>query len=167
MANTATANVIQGKTANKTRSSAQPPIDSFVMKYKAGSLDKIQMVRSGVSPEELLMTAREMSVSNEKLFSLLGLPRTTINRRIKNNTPLPSEQSERVIGLQRLIGQVETMVVESGGATGFHAARWLAEWLEQPLLALNNAQPSAYMDTVEGIDLVSSLLAQIQSGAYA
>jgi hypothetical protein len=50
---------------------------------------------------------------------------------------------------------------------GFDASRWVGEWLERPLPALGGAKPAEYMDTMEGQELISRLLAQAQSGAYA
>jgi uncharacterized protein (DUF2384 family) len=72
-----------------------------------------------------------------------------------------------VVGMAKLIGQVQTMVEESGDPTGFDAAQWLARWLDEPLPALDGKRPAEYMDTAEGRDLVSNLLAMAQSGAYA
>ena len=60
-----------------------------------------------------------------------------------------------------------SQVNESGEPQDFNAARWFAKWIEQPLPALANAKPSDYLDTLTGQRLVSSLLAKIQSGAYA
>ena len=59
------------------------------------------------------------------------------------------------------------MVEESGDPQGFDAAAWLSTWIEEPLPALGGARPVDIMDTMEGQALVSTLLAQIQSGAYA
>ena len=154
-------------TQTTTSDKSQSSIKYAHIVFKAEPLARIEMIRQGVSPEVLIMTVEEMGISKEKILSWLHLPRATTNRRIKSNQALPIEQSERVIGLQKLIGQIEAMVVESGNTTEFNAARWLADWLEQPLPALNNAKPALFMDTMEGIELLSSLLAQIQSGAYA
>ena len=140
---------------------------AFVSKHQAEPLVLIDMAKKGVAPEDLLMTARAMGVSNEKVFQWLRLPRSTFNRRRRSQQALPVEQSERVIGLQRLIGQVEAMIQESRNTATFNAAEWLADWLERPLPALDNEKPAAFIDTMEGIELVSSLLAQAQSGAYA
>ena len=59
------------------------------------------------------------------------------------------------------------MVEGAGGAAGFDAQGWLAQWLTAPVPALVNARPIDLMGTVEGRDLVSRTLAQIGSGAYA
>jgi len=78
-----------------------------------------------------------------------------------------TNQSERVIGLAKLVGQVETMVRESGDPTGFDAARWVSAWLNQPNPALGGRRPIELMGTVTGQEVVSGLLARMQSGAYA
>lgn len=139
----------------------------FVEMYQATPLERIGLIREGVSAEVLVQTGEEMGVAKEKMLSLLNFTRATVNRRIKAKEGLPMEYSERIIGLQKLIGQVEIMVAESGDPTGFNAAHWVADWLERPVAALNNAKPADFMDTIEGQELVSSLLAKMQSGAYA
>ncbi|WP_176668768.1 MbcA/ParS/Xre antitoxin family protein [Variovorax sp. SG517] len=46
-------------------------------------------------------------------------------------------------------------------------ANRVAQWLDQPLSALNGQRPGDLMDTAEGQAMVSRLLSRIQSGAYA
>lgn len=142
-------------------------VSLFAEMYEASPLERIKIARRGVDPEMFVLTGTEMGVPKEKLFTLLHVPRATVNRRIKRNEALPTEYSERIIGLQKLIGQVEVMVAESGDPTGFNAAHWVADWLDRPQPALNNAKPAEFMDTIEGQELVSSLIAKMQSGAYA
>lgn len=77
------------------------------------------------------------------------------------------DESERVLGVETLIGMVQSMVEQSGDPIGFDAARWLANWLSEPLPALTGATPASYMDTFEGQKLVAELLSMSQSGAYA
>ncbi len=139
----------------------------FTKMYRATPLERIGLIREGVSAVVLLRTGEEMGVAKERMIAMLHFTRATVNRRIKTKEALPTEYSERIIGLQKLIGQVEIMVAESGDPTGFNAAHWVADWLERPVAALNNAKPADFMDTIEGQELVSSLLAKMQSGAYA
>jgi putative toxin-antitoxin system antitoxin component (TIGR02293 family) len=184
-----TTNVTKGRRAAKTAKAVNPvgvnkgvskahliskgPGDArrersfFATLYRASPLERISLIREGVAPRVLVQTGEEMGIAKERMFSLLRFTRATVNRRIKSNEALPTEYSERIIGLQKLIGQVEIMVAESGDPTGFNAAHWVAEWLERPVPALNNAKPADFMDTIEGQELVSSLLAKMRSGAYA
>ena len=82
--------------------------------------------------------------------------------------PLPDDDGrEQAMGLRKIIGQVEQMVGESGDPEGFNAAEWVSRWLESPSSALGGQKPGELMDTTEGQELVSRLIARMQSGAYA
>jgi uncharacterized protein (DUF2384 family) len=72
-----------------------------------------------------------------------------------------------VIGFAKLVGQVQTLVNESGDPESFDAARWLAQWLERPMPALGGRPPAEYMDTAEGQQIVAGLLERTRGGAYA
>ncbi|NHZ83032.1 DUF2384 domain-containing protein [Massilia sp. CCM 8695] len=106
-------------------------------------------------------------MSREHLIHSLRLSRAAISRKEREGTLLSSDESERVMGVETLIGMVQSMVEESGNPEGFDAARWLSTWLTQPLPALGGATPASYMDTFEGQKLVAELLTMMQSGAYA
>lgn len=140
---------------------------AFADVYLASPTDRIHLIRSGVQAKVLLDTGARMGVSKEGILTLLKLPRSTVTRHLQAERVLPTDFSERFLGLQQLIGQVEVMVGESGDPAGFDAAHWVAGWLERPLPALNNAKPADYMDTMQGQMLVASLLASMQSGAFA
>lgn len=135
--------------------------------YRAAPLERIELIKEGVSAAEVVQFAERLDTSKELLMRWLGLPRATIDRKAKARQNLSTEQSERVLGLAKLIGQVQTMVQESGDPDGFDAARWVGQWLERPNPALGGCRPAQFMDTVEGQQLVSALLAKTQSGAYA
>jgi hypothetical protein len=49
----------------------------------------------------------------------------------------------------------------------FNAAKWLARCLDTPNPALGGKCPVEYMHLLEGQELLSTLLDQAQSGAYA
>jgi putative toxin-antitoxin system antitoxin component (TIGR02293 family) len=135
--------------------------------YHATGLERVQLIRQGVPASRLEKIVRRMHIPKERLYATLRLPRSTVDRKIRNNETLSAEHSERVIGLERLIGQVEAMVAQSGDPRGFDPSRWIGEWLERPLPALGGAKPADFMDTMQGQELVARLLAQAQSGAYA
>ncbi|QJE02002.1 DUF2384 domain-containing protein [Massilia forsythiae] len=106
-------------------------------------------------------------MSKDSLLSSLGLSRATISRKERDAAVLSRDESERVLGVEALIGLVQTMVEQSGDPAGFDAARWGSDWLARPLPALGGQTPASYMDTFEGQKLVADLLATSQSGAYA
>ena len=108
-----------------------------------------------------------MKSSVVQLGETLNIPRSTLDRQIRQKEPLRDEHAERVLGLMALIGQVEAMVQESGEPDGFDAAAWVQNWIETANPALGGQPPKALMKSVTGQTVVSDLLAQMQSGAYA
>jgi putative toxin-antitoxin system antitoxin component (TIGR02293 family) len=135
--------------------------------YRASTVDRVQIVKRGLPARYTTVLANGMYISKEKLYTTVGLARATVDRKVRADQRLNQDESERVMGIARLVGQAQSMVEESGGGADFDAAKWLAEWLDRPLPALGGKRPAEFMDTAEGRTLVSDLLAQQQSGAYA
>jgi putative toxin-antitoxin system antitoxin component (TIGR02293 family) len=135
--------------------------------YQASSAEYVGVIRGKVPAIYVDQIADVTSVPKERLVRILDLRRATIARKIREGEMLSTDQSERVLGLERLIGQVAVMVGDSGDSTGFDAARWVGDWLEQPIPALGGAKPADYMDTIEGQERVSRLLVQTQAGVFA
>jgi putative toxin-antitoxin system antitoxin component (TIGR02293 family) len=135
--------------------------------FRTTKIERVKILKSGVPARYTRVLAQGMSVSKEKLYATVGLTRATVDRKVQKDDLLNADESERVMGIARLVGQVQTMVEESGNPRGFEAARWLAGWLDRPLPALGGKLPAEFMDTADGRALVSDLLAQQQSGAYA
>ncbi|WP_229506772.1 antitoxin Xre-like helix-turn-helix domain-containing protein [Pseudoduganella rivuli] len=141
-------------------------VAKFTAWYTMDITEKIGALRSGVPAQLVGELSLAMDMPKEALMDSLGLSRATINRKVQREQPLSREESERVMGMQSLIGQVQAMI-DADSAPEFDAAKWLARWLAEPLPALGGATPASYMDTVEGQKYVGNLLAMAQSGAYA
>ncbi|MDR7051493.1 putative toxin-antitoxin system antitoxin component (TIGR02293 family) [Duganella sp. 3397] len=150
------------KVAKKTSGS----VDGLAL-FNLNPQSRIAVIRQGIPASTITSLSSRMGMSKETLLSSLGLSRATISRKEKDAIVLSSDESERVLGVENLIGLVQNMVEESGDPKGFDAARWVSEWLTSPLPALAGATPASYMDTFEGQKLVAELLAMSQSGAYA
>jgi len=140
---------------------------SFTVYFHADPMSRVEAIKSGIPATFVDEIAAEMGRPKEWLLPTLGLSAATFSRRKSEAKPLSKDESERVLGIARLVGQVEAMVEESGEPAGFNAARWVARWLDEPLAALGGRKPGALMDTAEGQAIVSNLLARAQSGAYA
>lgn len=135
--------------------------------YLFDAIERIELVKSGVPPGLLVVLSEDMAISKDKLYSTIGLARATTNRKLRARRVLSQDESERVLGIARLVGQVDTLVRESGVPEGFDAAKWVAAWLDRPQVALGGKRPAELMDTADGRNLVSELVARMQSGAYA
>lgn len=142
-------------------------VTNFTRVYKAPSEEIIDAIRDGVSARQFKSIASKMHAPMEQFYKSLGIPKSTVERKASIDGPLTTDQSERALGLARLIGQVENMVKESGDPADFDAATWVWNWLNQPMPALAGKLPVTYMDTIEGQRIVANLISMSQSGAYA
>ncbi|MDP3759689.1 MAG: DUF2384 domain-containing protein [Ramlibacter sp.] len=140
---------------------------SFVEVFRAEPLARVRLIKAGLPADFLDRLSRQMNMPKERLLPALGIAQATVSRKVRESKPLSSDDSERALGMARLVGQVEAMVQESGEPEGFNAAEWVAQWLEEPLAALGGQRPADLMDTAEGQAIVSNMLARMQSGAYA
>jgi putative toxin-antitoxin system antitoxin component (TIGR02293 family) len=135
--------------------------------YATDTLERVEQVRRGVPAALIQVLSEDMRLPKEKLYAALGLPRATISRKLQAKQTLSPDESERVLGVARLVGQVDAMVRGSGEAKDFDAAQWLAQWLEQPNPALGRKRPAEFLDTADGRSLISDLLSRMNSGAYS
>ena len=135
--------------------------------YRADPMDRVELVKTGVPAAGFVALASDLGMAKERLAVTLGLARATVDRKIRDNKVLSPDESSRVLGMASLVGQVQSLVAESGQVQGFDAGAWVSHWLEQAVPALGGRRPAELMDTSEGQAIVSRLVAQLQSGAYA
>lgn len=143
------------------------PTASLSTLFKLEPLDAVQVVKRGIPARFLVRISQEMDRPMRQIVRLLGLAQSTAARKIEANATLNVDESERVLGLAKLIGQVQTIVQESGQPEGFNAAHWVSEWLTRPAPALGGKRPDELMDTSEGRRIISELVSRMQSGAYS
>jgi putative toxin-antitoxin system antitoxin component (TIGR02293 family) len=140
---------------------------TYLAVYRASPLERISMIKHGIRAIEAKRIIAELAIGQGAALKALRLSTATVNKKAKQNQTLSPSESERVIGFAKLVGQLEAMVQESGTPEGFDAVAWMSRWLKDPIPALGGARPIDLMDTMEGQALVSTTLAQLQSGAYA
>lgn len=143
---------------------ASTPFSRF---YALEPLETVALVKQGVPARFLVRLIREMDSPKQYLVLALGIALSTATRKMEADTTLNLDESERVLGLGKLIGQVQTIVEESGETAEFDAAKWVAEWIKTPQRALGGKRPDELLDTADGRQLVSDLIARQQSGAYS
>lgn len=135
--------------------------------YLSDPLQRIELIRQGIPAARVGQLAALMGVSKKALVGCLQLSPSSINRNEREGKLLSSGDSERVLGVEKIIGLVLEMVEQSGNLGGFDCPRWIGNWLSNPIPALAGAPPLSYMDTIEGQRLVLELLSMGQSGAFA
>lgn len=135
--------------------------------FRLSPSDRIRVFKEGVPARHIDALSTSMHTTKDALIETLRLSRATLNRKSRAEQPLSQDESERVLGMVALIGQVQVMIEEAGDGTPFDAAAWVASWLQRPVPALGGRKPAEFMDSVEGQKLVAHTLAMAHSGAYA
>ena len=138
-----------------------------VRAYGAAPMERVAFIKSGVPAQVVTDLSKKMDMTKDLFISTLGLGRATINRKVSKGQALSADEGSKVMGMARLVGQVEVMVKESGNPEGFNAGKWVADWLERPLPALGGQRPAELMDTTEGQGIVFNLVERMRSGAYS
>lgn len=142
-------------------------LDKFRDVYNASPEDRIKIIRRGMPATEAKRLVQVLGLEQKSFYHALGLKTATVNRKIAQSEQLSSDESERLLGVAKLIGQVEAIVSEAGDPDAFNAPEWISRWLREPLPALGGTAPIDLLDTMEGQAMVAEALARIQSGAYA
>lgn len=139
----------------------------YIEIYRSSPQARIKMIRSGVKAGDAKQMISDLHFDQQALLGALNLKTATVNRKAARNEALSIEESERVLGIASLVGQLQAIVEESGNPEGFDATLWLSRWLREPLPALGGEKPVSLLDTMEGQSLVADTLAKVQSGAFA
>ena len=136
--------------------------------FALSALERVRLVKQGVPARAVQEMSAAMGLPRDQFMRAVGLARSTVERKIAARARLSEGESEKLVGLSRLIGQVDAMVRASGQApAGFNAARWFAGWMAQPVAALGGLCPQELLDTADGREALATLLLQSQSGVYA
>lgn len=140
---------------------------TFKMIYGARPFERIEVIKAGVAPAALGVIADAMGTRHEVVARNLGIPKSTWARKRQQHSPLEKGQSELVMGLATLIGQVESMLDEQPRPRGIEAGKCFFKWAEDPIPALGGKAPAELLDTYEGQQIVATLLNTIAMGAYS
>ena len=150
----------------KGGSAAVPSAGSIRSYYGVEPLERISIIREGIPARAAKGLLADFSIGLTTLIRALNISPATINRKAQGDHRLLPAESERVMGMARLVGQIQAIVDESGDPVGFDAVAWMSRWLTEALPALDGVAPLELLDTMEGQGLVASILARVQSGAY-
>lgn len=131
--------------------------------YEATPLQRVAIIKRGLPARDARQILNSLGPPHEQLFQVLKVARATVSRKAALGLALGPGESERILGVACLIGQMEAMTQSD---PEFDASAWLGGWLWQPLPALGGQRPLDLLDTIEGQRLVATMLARIQSVAF-
>jgi putative toxin-antitoxin system antitoxin component (TIGR02293 family) len=127
---------------------------TFVVK-EASAATKIEVIRKGVGARVVDDMVAYLEVPKNVIFGVLHTPESTAHKLIKENRPLDSAASERVVR----VADVTRMAEETFG--GREAA---TRWLKTINLGLGGMTPLSMLDTEPGASEVRRILASVNYG---
>ena len=83
---------------------------SFTAYFQAAPFSRVCAIKAGIPAVFVEEIAAEMGNPRKWLLKTLGIPVAACNRKRGESRPLSKAQGELVLGIARLIGQVEAMV---------------------------------------------------------
>ena len=136
--------------------------------FHLSAIERARLVKQGLPARAVQEMSAAMGLPRDQFMRAVGLARSTVERKIAARGQLSESESEKLVGLSRLIGQVDAMVRQSGEPPPrFSAARWFSAWMAEPVAALGGACPQELLDTADGREALGNLLLQMQNGVYA
>ncbi len=135
---------------------------------RATPMEIVLTERAGVHAKLIKDLAKHMAIPASRLFTILGVPKATAEKKVAAGEMVAGQGGQAVIGMVKLLGIVQAMVANSTSddAKGFDAAKWLGWWIEVPQPSLGGRKPAELLDTPTGAEIVARLLGAIESGAY-
>jgi putative toxin-antitoxin system antitoxin component (TIGR02293 family) len=142
-------------------------VGMFLKAFKESPADQVQEIKRGLQVDRLDEVSKAIGEKPDYLSRVLDIPGANISRwRKTGDKKMNKEASERVLGMEKLIGQVQSMVSDFGNPEGFDAGKWFRSWSEEPNPALNSLAPVRFLDTVTGQQHISNLLMAMVYGVY-
>ncbi|GAB3410163.1 DUF2384 domain-containing protein [Massilia agilis] len=120
--------------------------------------DMIRQMRAGTPARAIPAVAANLGVSQERLFELLRLPKSTVKGRISKNELLSATEQDRVYRAERVLNRAISVLEDAAAAR---------TWLNRENRALGGEVPLAMLDTEVGYELVLDTLGRIEFGVIS
>ena len=119
------------------------------------ALDLINAMRTGTPARNIPGIAATLGVTQDRLFELLRLPRSTMKGRISNNGVLSATEQDRIYRAEKVLARTVEVLEDDEAAT---------KWINQANRSLGGEVPLALLDTEVGYELVLDTLGRIEYG---
>lgn len=119
---------------------------------------RIEISRHGMLPAFALDLMQHFGFSKIEASKLTDISTKTLDRHLQSGKRFTGLQSDRLLELAQLYTE--------GINTFGHREKFL-RWLSAPIAALQNTPPKDWLDTHEGIKLITAELGRIRHGLFA
>lgn len=135
-------------------SNAPSPLKAF----PGDAVELISKMRNGTPARTVRTIASSLGISQDNLFDLLRLPRSTVKGRIASNGTLSATEQDRMYRAENVLTRALQVLEDEVAAK---------TWLNQANRSLGGEVPLALLDTEVGYELVLDTLGRIEYGVVS
>lgn len=132
--------------------------DSPVLAFMGTPFDMIAQMRTGTPARTIPRIASVLGVTQERLFDLLHLPKSTVKGRISAGGLLSATEQDRVYRAEKVLARAIEVLEDADAARA---------WLNRNNRSLGGEIPLALLDTEPGYELVLDTLGRIEYGVVS
>jgi putative toxin-antitoxin system antitoxin component (TIGR02293 family) len=146
-------------TASKKERTPPKTIPNIVAFSFAGDTSTmIRDMRNGTPASVIPEFAQKFGMSQDGLFDVLKLPRSTMKDRISKNKVLSPSEQDRIYRANRVWSRAVEVLEDENSARS---------WINKPNRSLGGEAPLSLLDTEVGYELVLDTLGQIENGVVS
>nr|WP_315594873.1 antitoxin Xre/MbcA/ParS toxin-binding domain-containing protein [uncultured Cupriavidus sp.] len=132
------------------------PDDFDLFLHRMGALEQRKVIREGMDATIVERVAKELlRIPVQTLLNGLGLPSSTVLRKISKHERLSGPESDRVARVLYVF-ELATDVLED--------SKLAAQWMQKPLYELDGMKPLEVLDSQPGYDRVRDILMRAAFG---
>ncbi|GJG96819.1 antitoxin Xre/MbcA/ParS toxin-binding domain-containing protein [Cupriavidus pauculus] len=142
--------------ASSTHGLGAQPDDFDLFLHRMGALEQRKVIREGMDATIVERVAKELlRIPVQTLLNGLGLPSSTVLRKISKHERLSGPESDRVARVL-YVHELATDVLED--------SKLAAQWMQKPLFELDGMKPLEVLDSQPGYDRVRDILMRAAFG---
>lgn len=122
-------------------------------------MERIQIIREGIPYTSVEVIGKKLNKPLKAMFRIMNIPQTTYNKKKKEGALLDHHDSELILLIDELI--------EYGKEVFNQEEEKFQRWLIKPNHSLGGHSPDSLLDTITGINEVTSCLNRIEYGSFA
>lgn len=126
--------------------------------FAGDTSDMIRDMRFGTPASVIPDLARRLGLSQDGLFDVLRLPRSTMKARISKNEMLSSSEQDRMYRADRVWSRTLEVLEDEDAARS---------WIGRNNRSLGGEAPLSLLDTEVGYELVLDTLGRIENGVVS
>lgn len=126
--------------------------------FKGDTFTIIKTMRTGTPASEVPGIASNLGISQERLFELLRLPKSTMKGRISNDGILSATEQDRVYRAEKILARAVEVLEDDDAAKA---------WINRENRSLGGDVPLSLLDTEAGYELVLDTLGRIEYGVVS